>query len=948
MAEAIHRLFLLDGMALIYRAHFAFIHNPIRNSQGVNTSALYGFTNTLLQILESEHPTHLGVAFDTSAPTPRHVLFPAYKAQRDAMPEELAAAIPSVKDLCRAFHLPILEIDGFEADDLIGTLARRAERDGSFHTFMVTPDKDFAQLVSPAITMWKPGRKGSEREILDLPATLAKWDIQRPDQVIDILGLMGDASDNIPGVPGIGEKTAQKLIAEFDSVENLIANVAKLKGKLKERIEQHADQAILSKHLATIITDAPVDVPFAKLLLEPRDDAAVKELFNRFEFRTLTRRLFNEDGSPTPPPAGSSSAAAPHTAAHTPTLFESFKRIGEVPHTYHLADTPEKQAELFALLAAQPRFCFDIETTSLDRFSARLLGVAFCWAAHDAWFLPVTDLTTQLPALAKALGTPAEKIGHNLKYDLGVLLNHGICVKGPLFDTMLVHQLIAPDQRHGMDYLSECLLGYTPITLADLHLANQAAADAAPASAGGFDDLFAFAHKTRATKEIDVAAIPLARLAEYAAEDADVTWQIAEKLRPQLLESGQQAVYENVEAPLLPVLVNMEMEGISIDIPALGEIAAELQIQITGLAASIATHAGRPFNLASPKQLGEILFTHLGLADKAKKTKTGQFKTDEATLATLEGKHPIITDILAWRESTKLKSTYLDALPTHLVPRTGRIHTHFHQLVAATGRLASTDPNLQNIPIRTPAGRQIRKAFIPRVGFTLLSCDYSQIELRVMAALANDASMIDAFRRDLDIHAATAAKVFGVAEDAVTTNMRRTAKMVNFGIIYGISAFGLSQRLGIPRTEAAAIIDAYFREYPAIREFMENTIAEARANGYVATLTGRRRYFPDITSGNQNIRGNAERAAINTPIQGTAADMIKLAMVKVADLLRARSAETRMLLQVHDELVFDLAYAEAPELVPQILEVMSSALPLPHAVPVKVEHGTGANWLAAH
>jgi len=946
MAEACKRLFLLDGMALIYRAHFAFIHNPIRNSQGVNTSALYGFTNTLLQILENEGPTHLGVAFDTSAPTPRHTIFPAYKAQRDEMPEELAAAIPFVKDLCRAFHLPILEIDGFEADDLIGTLAKRAERDGSFHTFMVTPDKDFAQLVSPAVTMWKPGRKGSEREILDLPATLAKWDIQRTEQVIDILGLMGDASDNIPGVPGIGEKTAQKLIAEFDSVENLIAHVDKLKGKLKERIEQHAEQAILSKHLATIITDAPVDVPFEKLLLEPRDDAAVKELFNRFEFRTLTRRLFNEDSSPTPPPAGkAASNGPPNTSA--PTLFETFKRIGEVPHTYHIADSPEKQAELFALLAAQPRFCFDIETTSLDRFTARLLGVAFSWAAHEAWYLPVTDLTTQLPALAEALGSPAEKIGHNLKYDLGVLLNHGICVKGPFFDTMLVHQLIAPDQRHGMDYLAECLLGYTPITLGDLHLANQAAADAEPAVAGA-DDLFAFAHKTRASKEIDVAAIPLAKLAEYAAEDADVTWQIAEMLRPQLVASGQQPVYETVEAPLLPVLVGMEMEGISIDIPALGDIAAELQIQITALAASISTHAGRPFNLASPKQLGEILFTHLGLADKAKKTKTGQFKTDEATLATLEGKHPIITDILAWRESTKLKSTYLDALPTHLVPRTGRIHTHFHQLVAATGRLASTDPNLQNIPIRTPAGRQIRKAFIPRVGFTLLSCDYSQIELRVMAALANDASMIDAFRRDLDIHAATAAKVFGVAEDAVTSDMRRTAKMVNFGIIYGISAFGLSQRLGIARTEAAGIIDAYFREYPAIRDFMETTITEARANGYVATLTGRRRYFPDITSGNQNIRGNAERAAINTPIQGSAADMIKLAMIKVADLLRTRSAETRMLLQVHDELVFDLACAEAAELVPQILEVMSNALPLPHAVPVKVEHGTGPNWLAAH
>jgi DNA polymerase-1 len=930
-ARDMKRLFLLDGMALIYRAHFALIQSPIRNSKGVNTSALYGFINTLLAILEKQNPTHIGVAFDTSAPTPRHVKFPAYKAQRDEMPEELRAAIPHVKSLCRAFHIPVLEIDGFEADDIIGTLVKRAEPAG-FESFMVTPDKDFAQLLSPHTFMWKPGRKGNDHEIITLEKLPDIWGVAEPDHIIDLLGLMGDTSDNIPGVPGIGPKTAQKLIAEFGSIENLLANTAQLKGKQKELVETHSDQALLSKDLATIITDAPVNVAWDDLALSPRDDEAVKTLFNEFEFRSLTKRLFGT-GSADFSPLDSRSEAET-----TPTLFETFHTIRDVPHTYHLADTPELQQQLFAELSKQKSFCFDIETTSLDRFDARLLGIAFSWKAHEGWYLPYSE--SQISNLKSLFSTPAEKSGHNLKYDLSVLHHHGIEVAGPFFDTMLADTLVAPERRHSMDYLSEILLGYSPIKLADIATPQAAA----PAS----DDLFAFAANPKASKELDIASIPPAVLAEYAAEDADVTFQLAAKIRPLLAEAGQEKILGEIEGPLLPVLVRMEMEGIVVDPHALGTIGLELQQQIDELAQSIHHHAGRPFNIASPKQLGEILFDHLGLMDKAKKTKTGQYKTDEQTLASLEGKHPVIADILAWREATKLKSTYLDALPKFIVPETGRIHTHFHQLVAATGRLASSDPNLQNIPVRSEAGRKIRKAFVPREGFTLLSCDYSQIELRVMAALANDATMIEAFRNRIDIHTVTAAKVFVVEPENVTPAMRRTAKMVNFGIIYGISAFGLSQRLAIPRAEAAAIIEAYFREYPAIKEFMERTVTEARQAGYVETLAGRRRYFPDLNSANQNIRGNAERAAINTPIQGTAADMIKLAMIRIDSLLRENPWKSKMLLQVHDELVFDLALEEQDELVPLILDAMTTALPLPHGVPVEVEHGTGPNWLAAH
>ena len=703
-----HRLFLLDGMALIYRAHFALIQSPIRNSKGVNTSALYGFINTLLAILEKEKPTHIGVAFDTSGPTPRHIKYPAYKAQRDEMPEELAAAIPHVKALCRAFHIPVIELEGFEADDIIGTLVKRAEPAG-FESYMVTPDKDFAQLLSKQTFMWKPGRKGNDHEIVGLEKLPEIWGVAEPHQIIDLLGLMGDASDNIPGIPGIGPKTAQKLIAEFGSIENLIANTAELKGKQKELVETHSDQALLSKDLATIILDVPVKVTWDDLVLSRRDDEAIKTLFNEFEFRSLTKRIFGDGSNESPQADSEDLPAGSESFGETtqPTLFESYLTIRDVDHTYHLANTPALQQQLFTELAKQKSFCFDIETTGLDRFSSHLLGIAFSWKPHEGWYLPITDLKSQISNLKSILSSPAEKIGHNLKFDLSILHHHGIEVAGPFFDTMLADTLVAPERRHSMDYLSEILLNYTPVKLA-------AIASPQTTPAPHTDDLFDFAEKTKSTKELDISGIPLEKLAEYAAEDADVTFQLAAKLRPLLIESGRDKILRDIEGPLLPVLVRMEMEGISIDHQALGTIGVELQQQIDELAKSIHHHADRSFNIASPKQLGEILFDHLGLADKAKKTKTGQYKTDEQTLATLEGKHPIISDILSWREATKLKSTYLDALPTHIVAETGRIHTHFHQLVAATGRLASSDPNLQNIPVRSEAGRKIRKAFVPR------------------------------------------------------------------------------------------------------------------------------------------------------------------------------------------------------------------------------------------
>ena len=920
MAET--RLFLLDGMALVYRAHFAFIRNPITNSQGVNTSAIYGFTNTLLTIIEKEAPTHLAVAFDTSAPTSRHKTYPAYKAQREAMPEELASAIPEVKKLCKAFRIPVLELDGFEADDIIGTVARRAEETGKINTFMVTPDKDFAQLVAPRTTMWKPGRQGSDHEVLDLPAILKNWQIESPKQVIDILGLWGDASDNIPGVPGIGEKTAKKLVGLYGSVEGLIDNIDKLKGKQKENVTNFADQARLSKELATIILDVPIKETFDDFKLEEPDEETLKGLFEIWEFRTLTKRLFG----------------ATETEESAAPVFESLKTLKDVPHGYHLVESGKDLDQLIARLIEAEIFCFDVETNSLNRFQAKLLGIAFSIKTNEAYYLPVNDWPALRKKLLPVFESNGLKIGHNLKFDLAIMLSHDVEIAGPFFDTMLAHTLVAPDQKHSMDSLSENLLGYSPVKLVELFSDQQSEED----------DLFAAAAKKKASKgELDPSELAVETLAEYAAEDADITLQLYEKLLPELKELGLLHVMNDIESPLLPVLVAMESEGITIDQTVLDDVGKVLGGKIKILSTDIEKDAGRPINFNSPKQLGELLFGEMKLVEKPKKTKTGQFKTDEQTLARLAPKHPIVANILSYREASKLKSTYVDALPHHRSEHSGRVHTHLHQLVTSTGRLASSDPNLQNIPVRSEMGRELRRAFVPRgPEFTLMAADYSQVELRVMASLSGDPAMIGAFQQDLDIHTATAARVFGVATDDVLPEMRRTAKMVNFGIIYGISAFGLSQRLGIPRGEASEIIKTYFEQYPAIEEFMENTIESVRENGYAQTIAGRRRYFKDIKSGNATIRSNAERAAINSPIQGSAADMIKLAMVRIHGIMQGR--KSKMILQVHDELLFDLHQDECEELPPLIVEAMETAITLPHEVPVKIDTGIGDNWLQAH
>lgn len=939
------RLFLLDGMALIFRAHFAFIHNPIRNSKGINTSALYGFANTLVTLLEKERPTHIGVAFDTSAPTARHTLYPDYKGHRDATPEELIAAIPHVKRLCCALNIPVIERDGFEADDLIGTLAHRASLQG-FHTCMVTADKDFAQLVDANTVIWRPGRKGSEHDIIDLAAVREQWLVQDPKQVIDILGLWGDAVDNIPGVPGIGEKTAKKLISEWHSIDHLLANLSQIKGKLRENLELHADQARLSRQLATIWLDSPIECSWDDLALSPPNAADLRDLLLEFEFRSLLKRFFPSDSTGNHASATTELALAETDAdgdAATQSPSAPLRSIRDTAHDYRIVTGEDDLASLCHTLLQQPRFCFDTETTGLDPRSAQLLGIAFSWQAHQGCYLPWPVDPISHARLSAVFAANQEKIAHNLKFDLAILNQNGIHVAGPYFDTMLAHSLLHPDQRHGMDRLAEQLLRYRPIAFSDIAETSS--------NASVSEDLFSFAsNQGSKKKDLSIANIPLNVLAEYACEDADVTFQLASWMRAELDAAAQSAVFSEIEMPLLPVLERMETNGISLDLTALREIGAELEIEIQRHRAAIENLAGRPINVNSPKQLGELLFDTLQLDPKAKKTATGQYKTDEATLQQLAGRHPIIDTILEYREASKLKSTYIDALPEHIHPRTQRLHTTFHPLVAATGRLASTDPNLQNIPIRSGTGQKIRSAFIARPetngAFQLLSCDYSQIELRIMAALSGDPSMIEAFHRDEDIHRATAARVFHVAPAEVDSAMRRSAKMVNFGIIYGISAFGLAQRLQISRSEAASIIERYFQQYPAVKAYMESSIATARAAGYTTTLSGRRRLLPDLASANANVRSNAERAAINTPIQGSAADMIKLAMIRID--ARLQGFQTRMLLQVHDELVFDLHRDEQAELVPKILADMRDALPLPHEVPILVEAGIGPNWLAAH
>jgi DNA polymerase I len=949
------KLFLLDGMALVYRAHFAFIRRPIFTSTGVNTSALFGFTNTLLDILNNQEPTHLAVAFDTAAPTQRHVDFPEYKAQREAMPEDISFAIPHVHRLVEAFRIPVLTRDGFEADDIIGTLARRAEREG-YESYMVTPDKDFGQLVDEHTHILKPSRAGEGTELLKLPDVLKKWGIERPEQVVDILALMGDTSDNIPGVPAIGEKTAAKLVAQFGSVENLLAHTGDLKGRQKETLEAHREQALLSKRLATILCDVPLEVSLEALKRSERNDEELKRLFIEFEFNSIGKRLFGGDfkagrgfqpGGEGPSqnreePASEGLAQghlfaegesrsvlvyAPATPDSQAQILPGPTTIQNVAHKYELITTAQDRAGLIQKLRAQKMFCFDTETTSLDPKEARLVGLAFSFQSHTGCFVALPKDDREASAVLEEFRGVLEdesigKLGHNLKFDLSVLRWNGLAVRGRLLDTMLAHSLVEPDQRHGMDYLSEVYLGYTPVPITDLI-------------------------GEKKSGQRSMADVPVEALTEYAAEDADVTWQLWERLEPLLPAKGQENVFYQIETPLLPVLVDMEGEGVRVDAAALSDFASQLEQQIAELERTVHRLAGREFNLNSPKQLGEVLFDELKIADAPKKTRTGQYATDEQTLLSLAADHELVRHLLEYRTMTKLKSTYADTLPAAISPKTGRIHTTYLQAITATGRLASQNPNLQNIPVRTELGQEIRKAFVAREGgYCLLSADYSQIELRVIAALSRDPGLLEAFEQGLDIHTATAARVYGVSLEQTTPEMRRQAKMVNFGIIYGISAFGLAQRLGLPRAEAAAIIDQYFKQYPKVQDYIIHTIESARKCGYVETVSGRRRYLRDINSASGTIRSAAERTAINTPIQGSSADMIKLAMVNIHRELTARKLKTRMILQVHDELVFDLFQEEEDEVRALVEEKMRTAIALD--VPIVVEMGTGHNWLEAH
>ena len=923
-----NKLFLLDGMALVYRAHFALIRSPIYTSKGFNSSALYGFTNTLVDLLSKQSPSHIAVVFDTKAATERHKIFPEYKAQRDAMPEDLSVALPEVKRIIKAFNIPVIEKDGFEADDVIGTLAKKAIQDDSkCEVFMVTPDKDFAQLVEKRIFMFKPAKGGNEPEILDVDMIKEQWDISHPDQVIDILGLWGDASDNIPGVPGIGEKTAKKLIAKYQSIENILENVDELKGKQKENLQNFSDQALLSKKLVTIITDAPVDLDWNDLQLSELNKEELSKICIEFEFNAIGKRLLGEDFV-----AGRGFESDEQNEVDSNAIL---KTINDVDHRYLFvsAQDRDKRIKEIEKLRKSKSLCFDTETTGKDPIHDELLGISFAKSSGKAvYFECPTEKNSKKVFLQdfKELFEDGkiEKIGHNLKFDLTVLHWCGLKVAGGLFDTMLAHTLVFPDQKHSMDFVAESMLGYSPISFQSLIDESEN------------DDQLSLIGTT-------ISEVDINKLAEYAAEDADITFQIAEKLRPLLEEKGQEKVFYEIECPLIPILVEIESEGINLDCEILDQIRESLSESINGLGKEITKLAGKEFNLNSPKQLGEVLFDDLKLVEKPKKTKTGQYKTDEGVLTALAPKHRVVEAILEYRESAKLKSTYVDALPNALSKKTGRIHSSFGQLVTATGRLASNNPNLQNIPIRTSQGREIRKAFVPRSeGYKILAADYSQIELRVMASISGDESMRAAFNEGLDIHSATASRVYDVPMDAVTSDMRRGAKTVNFGIIYGISAFGLSQRLDVPRGEAAELIDSYFEEYPRVKEYMDDTIRFAKENGFVETVSGRRRYLRDINSSNAMIRSAAERTAINTPIQGTAADMIKLAMARVHQAITEGEFKTKMILQVHDELLFDMAIEEEEKITEIVVEEMQNALPM--EIPAVVEVGVGENWLEAH
>lgn len=930
------KLFLLDGYALVYRAYFAFINNPRINSKGLNTSAMFGFTNLLIDVLKKQKPTHIAVVFDPQEETSeRNDVYEFYKANRQEMPEDLQKSLPYIARIIEAFRIPLIIKEGYEADDVVGTLARQAEKKG-FTTYMMTSDKDYGQLVTEHTFWYKPGRMGSPDEILGVKEVCKKFDVESPAQVIDLLGLMGDASDNIPGIPGVGEKTALKLLKEFGSVENLLANTDKLSGKLREKVEQHAELALISKQLATIITDVPIELDEKALEVEEPDKDKLREIFAELEFRTLSERILGESISGTTATSnGTQMGLFDETAASNETsetentgTIQAFKTIRDTKHQYFVVNDTNWQQDLLKELLEQNEVCLDTETTSLDALQAELVGISFCFKPHQAFYIPLPEKRDEtlkiLQRFEPFFSNPdILKIGQNIKYDLTVLANYGIEIKGPLFDTMLAHYVIQPEMRHGMDFLAETYLHYKPIATEELIGA-------------------------KGKKQKSMRDVPVEEVAEYCNEDTDITLQLKKVFAPQLKETQTEELFKTVEMPLVPVLARMEREGVRIDAEYLKTYSLELEKEAQALEKKVYEQAGETFNLASPRQLGEVLFEKLKLDPKAKKTKTGQYATGEDVLLKLATKHPIVHDILEYREITKLKSTYVDALPLLINPNTGRVHTNYMQAVAVTGRLSSQNPNLQNIPIRTERGKKIRKAFIARdKEHVLLSADYSQIELRLVAEMSGDAHMIEAFQQGKDIHTATAAKVYGVAESEVTKDMRHKAKSVNFGIIYGQGAFGLAENLGISRTEAKEIIENYFKQFPGIKKYMEKQIAFAREHSYVKTLLGRKRYLPDIHSVNQTVRGFAERNAINMPLQGTAADMIKLAMIRVDEWLQNHALKSRMILQIHDELIFDVHESEVDVLKQHVVDIMQHALPLKQ-VPIVAEVGVGPNWLDAH
>jgi DNA polymerase I len=943
------RLFLLDAYALIFRGYYAFIKNPRINSKGMDTSAIMGFMNSLMDVIKREKPDHLAVAFDKGGSDYRFEMYQEYKAHRDETPEAIKIAVPYIQELLRAMHIPIIEKAGFEADDLIGTLAKQAEKEG-FQVFMVTPDKDFAQLVSENIFMYKPARMGNDIEIWGIPEVLAKFEIERPDQVIDFLGMMGDAADNIPGLPGVGEKTAKKFLAEFGTLENLLANTHQLKGAIKDKIEANAELGILSKKLATILLDCPVTFDAGDYELSKPDVEKTDALFQELEFRQMKAQFDKLYDSP-PTPEGGAEEETVKKVVPKKTNEEQFDLFGfsdesdeptsghsyyatleNTSHFYQIiqGDLPTKL--LLQNLLGQTSVCFDTETTGLDALNAELVGISFSFEKGKGFYVPFPENQEKAQTLIKKFrpffeNESIEKIGQNIKYDLKILSNYNLQVKGKLFDTMIAHYLINPDMRHNMDVLSETYLKYTPKSIETLI-------------------------GKKGKGQLSMRDVPLEDIKEYATEDADITFQLAAHFQPILEKVGTKKLFDEIEIPLVPVLADMEKEGIRLDVAFLKSMSVDMQKEIDAFEQQIYETAGEKFNLASPKQLGDILFDKLKIGGtKQKKTKTGQYATGEEVLSYLANEHQIVRDILEWRQMVKLQSTYIDALPNQVDEKTGRVHTDYMQTVAATGRLSSNNPNLQNIPIRTERGRLIRKAFVARdENYTLLSADYSQIELRIIAAMCGEENMIKAFQNNEDIHKSTAAKVFNVPLDEVTKEQRSHAKTVNFGIIYGVSAFGLSNQTNLSRKESAELIEAYYQTYPKLKSFMSSQVDFARENGYVETISGRRRYLKDINSANAIVRGGAERNAVNAPIQGSAADIIKIAMINIHKKLTADPEglgwKSKMLLQVHDELVFDVHNSELESIQPMIKYEMENAFKM--AVPLDVEIGLGKNWLEAH